>query len=180
MHVVTVVAGNIVLVHFTLDKRPINVILVQDLAVGIIELGFYQLGREMVQHGSLVIIALGNLLPAHMAPCTFINQFPGTYVLGHVQMTVQGVVNSCGFYIVYMLLSWTMASLAAHIDQGILGVVAPVCGIVILTYVRRVAIRAHIVPVHGPVGPVQPFGMHHLKIRIEVEPFIFLRIPRRT
>ena len=71
-----------------------------------------------------------------------------------------------------------MARLARHADLGPRGGVSAGGGIVVLADVRRVAVRAHVVPVLLPACPVELVAEVDFLVRVEMKPALAARLAR--
>src|SRR5262245_51303579 len=71
-----------------------------------------------------------------------------------------------------------VAGLASHVDLRPGGSVAVGCRVVVLADIRRMAVRAHVVPVLLTAGPVQLVAEVDALVRIEVKPALPARLAR--
>ena len=78
MRLVTIRTRDTRVIHFTLQKRPVDIDLLKDLSIGMVEARTQALRREIIQQRSAVLIIWTNRVTTGVATGTLIDVFTTT------------------------------------------------------------------------------------------------------
>jgi len=178
--VVAVEATYVPAVHLALEEGTVDVVLGQDLSVGVVEAFLQDPGKDGIQQVAVGVIVVGDLRPAGVAGGAELHQALGGDARGPDQkpgVGHPGPAHGRNARPGHVLRAGAVARLAGDVDLGPGRMEAAVIGVVVLLQVGGVALGAHTVPVLGAAGPVQPVVRRDVLGRVEVEPTFPFGVP---